>query len=165
MHEHIARTMYYFGVHLLYASMVWFAAWLLTSIPRGSATTKYWIWVATSLNFILPLGAVVDRFWTSRLSWAVPLSMIGDLANTITRGSTAVVLWAVWLIGAALMFTRLYLRLRADHRDSRAAEFQSALSLKPSFIAQGVPVRFSEGQEAPASRWGSAPLHLAPKRD
>jgi hypothetical protein len=95
MHEHIARTLYYLQVHLLYASLVWFAAWVLTSVPSGRATTKYWIWVATSLNFILPLGAAVDRFWTSRLSWAALLSMVGDLANTISRGSAAVVFWAV----------------------------------------------------------------------
>jgi beta-lactamase regulating signal transducer with metallopeptidase domain len=150
MHELIARSLYYLQVHLLYASLVWFAAWVLTSIPRGSATTKYWIWVATSLNFILPLGAAVDRFWTSHLSWATPMSMIGDLANTISRGSTAVVLWAVWLIGATLMFTRLCLRLRADHRDARVATYQNALCPKPSFLAHGVPVRFADGQEAPA---------------
>ena len=35
MHEHIARAMYYFSVHLLYASVVGSAAWVLTSIrPR-----------------------------------------------------------------------------------------------------------------------------------
>ena len=150
MHEHIARAMYYVEVHLLYASVVWFAAWVLTSIPRGSATTKYWIWVATSLNFILPLGAVADRFWKSRLSWAEPLSTIGDMANTFSRGSTAVLLWAVWLGGATLMFTRLCIRLWVDHRDARGASCQSALSLKPSFLAHGVPVRFADGQEAPA---------------
>lgn len=150
MHEYIARSLYYLQVHLLYASLVWFAAWVLTSIPRGSATTKYWIWVATSLNFIFPLGAAVDRVWTSHLSWATPMSMIGDLANTISRGSTAVVLWAVWLIGATLMFTRLCLRLRADHRDARVAAYQNALCTKPSFLADGVPVRFADGQEAPA---------------
>jgi hypothetical protein len=93
MHEHIARTLYYLQVHLLYASLVWFAAWVLTSVPSGRATTKYWIWVATSLNFILPLGAAVDRFWTSRLSWAAPLSMVGDLANAISRG------WLPWCFG------------------------------------------------------------------
>lgn len=150
MHEHIARTLYYLQVHLLYATLVWFAAWLLTSIPRGSATTRYWIWVATSLNFILPLGAAVDRFWTSRLSWAAPLTMIGGLANTISRGSIAVVLCAVWLIGATLMFTRLCLRLGADHRGAWAASYQSSLKPEPSFLAHGVPVRFAEGQEAPA---------------
>src|SRR6266699_6389349 len=71
MHEHITRALYYFDIHLLYASIVGFAAWALTSILGGSATTKYWIWVATSLNFILPVGAVLDKFWSSHLSWAM----------------------------------------------------------------------------------------------
>lgn len=35
MHEHVARSMYYFSVHLLYASLVGCAAWLLTSL-RGA---------------------------------------------------------------------------------------------------------------------------------
>jgi hypothetical protein len=43
VHEHIARVMYYFSVHLLFASIVASAAWVLTSILRASATTKYWI--------------------------------------------------------------------------------------------------------------------------
>jgi hypothetical protein len=101
-------------------------------------------------QFHLALGAAVDRFWTSCLSWAASLSMIGDLANTISRGSTAVLFWAVWLIGTTLMFTPLGLRLAADHRDAPAAAYQSALSPKPSFLARGVPVRFADGQEAPA---------------
>src|SRR5882724_6625630 len=60
MHEYIARPVYDVGVHLFFASLVWFAAWTLTSMMRGTATAKYWIWVATSLNFVLPLGAVLD---------------------------------------------------------------------------------------------------------
>jgi len=150
MHEHIAPTMYYFGVHLMFASIVCLAAWILTSIPRGSATTKYWIWVATSLNFMLPLGAVIDKFWKSHLFWATPLPMIGGPALAITQGSTAVVLFAIWLLGAGLMFTRLYVRLCADHRDAHAAGNPAPLSAKSSLLAQGVPVRFTAGQEAPA---------------
>jgi hypothetical protein len=53
MLEHITRALYYFEVHLLYASLVWFSTWVLTAIPRVNATTKYWIWVATVLNLIL----------------------------------------------------------------------------------------------------------------
>jgi beta-lactamase regulating signal transducer with metallopeptidase domain len=147
MHEHIARTLYYSQIHLLYASLVWFAAWVLTSIPRGSATTKYWIWVATSLNFILPLGAVLDKVWVSHLSWAAPLSIIGDMANSISRSLVVPVLW---LLGATLMAARLWRRIRSDHRDARAAAYQSALSPRPGFLAHGVPVRFADGQEAPA---------------
>jgi hypothetical protein len=40
MHEHIARTIYYLSVHLLYASFVGSAAWILTSIRGASSTTK-----------------------------------------------------------------------------------------------------------------------------
>lgn len=43
MHEHIARSMYYFSVQLLYASMVGIGTWVLTSIRGASATTKYWM--------------------------------------------------------------------------------------------------------------------------
>jgi len=40
MHEHIARTLYYLEVHLLYASIVWIAAWALAAIRGDSATTN-----------------------------------------------------------------------------------------------------------------------------
>jgi hypothetical protein len=58
VHEHIARMMYYLSVHLLYASIVGAAAWVLTSIRGASSTTKYWIWVVTALNFTVPTGAL-----------------------------------------------------------------------------------------------------------
>jgi len=150
MHEQITRTMYYFGVHLLFASLVCLAAWVLTSVPRGRATTKYWIWVATALNFISPLGALVDEFGQPHLSWARPLPLIGSPAATLTEGSLAVVLFAIWFGGAALMFTRLCLRLRADHRNAGGAHSRVALNPKAGLMIQGVPVRFSEKQETPA---------------
>jgi len=118
MLEHITRALYYLDVHLLYASIVWLAAWLLTSVPRGSATTKYWIWVATSLNFILPVGAVLDALWASHLSWAAPLGLIGDLAAGVTRGAAAPMLGVVWLLGAILMLGRLCLRIQAERHDA-----------------------------------------------
>ncbi len=150
MHEHIARALYYFDIHLLYASMVGLAAWALTSILGGSATTKYWIWVATSLNFILPVGAVLDKLWARHLSWAAPLGIIGDFANTSTQGRTATMLSGVWLLCATLMLTRLCLRIRAERRDTSATAGQSARQSRPGFLAQGVPVRFAENEQAPA---------------
>lgn len=150
MHEHIARALYYFEVHLLYASIVWLAAWILTSTRHGSASTKYWIWVAASLNFIFPLGAALDKLWASHLLWAAPLGIIGDVANSISRGPAAVVLWMVWLLGAILMLTRLCLRLRAERRDARTTAGQIALRPRGSFFAHGVPVRFAGSRQAPA---------------
>jgi beta-lactamase regulating signal transducer with metallopeptidase domain len=149
MHEHIARGLYYFEIHILYASIVGLAAWALTSIRGGSATTKYWIWVATSLNFVLPIGAVADKLWASHLSWAAPLGIIGGFANTISQGWTAAILSVVWLLGATLMVMRLSLRIRAERRDAQAAHY-SAREPKRGFLAHGVPVRFAENRQAPA---------------
>jgi beta-lactamase regulating signal transducer with metallopeptidase domain len=150
MLEHITRALYYLEVHLLYASLVAFAAWALTSIPGGSATTKYWIWVATSLNFVLPVGAVLDTFWASHVSWAAPLSLIGDVANRITRSPAAVGLGVVWFLGAISMLTRFCLRIRAERRDAQAIRGKSAPEPRPSVLAHGVQVRFAGSRQAPA---------------
>ena len=150
MLEHITRALYYFNIHLLYASIVCVAAWLLTSIPRGSATTKYWIWVATSLNFIVPVGAIIDKISAPHLSWARPLGVIGDPVNTFTHSPAAVPAAMLWLLGAALMFTRLGLRISAERREALAAANQGAFSPRLSMLAHGVPVRFSESCQAPA---------------
>jgi bla regulator protein blaR1 len=147
MHEQIARVLYYFDIHLLFASMVASAALLLTLTLRASATAKYWIWVATVLNFVLPLGALIDKLLASHLHWAKPLGLIGDAAFRITQpGLTATLLSALWLTGAAAMFARLYFRLR---RDSRAPKEVSAREHRPGFLMHGIPVRFAGGQQAP----------------
>jgi len=145
MHDYIARPVYYLGVHLFYASLVWFAAWALTSIVRGTATTKYWVWVATSLNFVLPLGAVLDKSLAAHLSWAKPLGVIGDAGLRIADNATIV--GAVWLLGAMLMTVRLCWRIRADRRDAQAG--QSTADSKRSFLVQGTPVRFFRARKGP----------------
>ncbi len=150
MNEQIARVLYHLQVHLLYASIVWFAAWVLTSIPRGSATTKHWIWLATSLNFILPLGAVVDKFWAPHLWWATPISVIGVVGVVMSRNTPTAVLCAVWLLGASLMFTRLCLRIRAERRDAKSTASQNVPEPRRGFLVRGVPVRFAESRQAPA---------------
>jgi len=145
MHEYIARPVYYVGVHLFFASLVWFAAWTLTSIIRGTATTKYWVWVATSLNFVLPLGVVLDKSLAAHLSWAKPLGVIGDAGLRIANNATTV--GAVWFLGAMLMAGRLFWRIRADRRDAQAG--QSATDSKCNFHVQGTPVRFSLAGNGP----------------
>src|SRR5215470_8052166 len=112
MPEQVARLSRSIETHLLYASIVWLAAWLLTSLRRGSATTKYWIWVATSANFLLPLSVVPDQFWPSRLSWFSPRGVAASLGSGIRLSAPSITIVAVvWLLGAALMFSRLWLRI------------------------------------------------------
>jgi hypothetical protein len=145
MHEQIARVLYHLQVHLLFASLVWLAAWVLTSIPRGSATTKYWIWVATALNFMLPTGAVLDQLGAVHFSWATPLAAFGGVGVALSRTTPALVLAVAWMLGAVLMFARLCLRISGEHRAKQAITDKSDQGKKSTVLA-GIPVKFSEMQ-------------------
>lgn len=152
MHEHIARAMYYLSVHLMYASIAASAAWALTSILRASATTKYWIWVATAFNFILPSGALIDKLWTPHLTWARPLGVIGGPVWDMTQGRTAVILGVTWMIGGFCMLGRLISRIRRERREVQAVVPLSDGCLTSDFLADGIPVSFGDRQLAPAVR-------------
>jgi beta-lactamase regulating signal transducer with metallopeptidase domain len=149
VHEHIARALYYFSVHLLYASIVGTAAWLLTTIPGASATTKYWIWVVTALNFILPTGAVIDKLWAPHLRWATPLSTIGGPIWNMTQGRTAVVLGGIWIAGALGMLMRLISRIRRARREAEVTGGPKKRAVV-GFVADGIPVSFGKRHSAPA---------------
>jgi hypothetical protein len=102
-------------MQLLYASIVAVVAWGLTSLRSVSATTKYWIWVLTALNFALPLALLSWRFWprgmTARL---FPHALLATGLNVRVR--TLEVFWTVWLLGAALMLVRLLVRIRSERQ-------------------------------------------------
>ena len=151
MHEHIAPVVYYLEVHLLCASLVCLAAWALTSLWNGSATWKYWIWVATSLNFMVPLAGFFDRFGASHVSWAQQLPGLDYVGIGISRNLTAgAVLCAVWLCGALLMLARLLVRLRNVRRHAGTAAAAGVAELGGSFRAHGIPVRLSADGQGPS---------------
>jgi beta-lactamase regulating signal transducer with metallopeptidase domain len=150
VHEHVARAMYYFSVHLLYASIVGTAAWVLLATIRGaSATTKYWIWVVTALNFIVPTGAVLDKLWAPHLRWATPLGAIGGPIWDMTEGRTAVVLAGIWVGGTLAMFLRLIWRMLRERRESEITAGLKERGLA-GFVAYGIPVSFENRHPAPA---------------
>jgi beta-lactamase regulating signal transducer with metallopeptidase domain len=149
VHEHIARVMYYFGVHLLYASIVCAAAWVLTSIRSASPTTKYWIWVVTALNFTVPAGAAIDKLWAPHLRWATPLGAIGDPIWNMTQGWTAMVLAIIWIAGAFAMLLRL-ISCICRERESQASVGLSNQYVVSGFIAAGTPVSFDTMRRSPA---------------
>jgi len=151
MHEHVAPAVYYLEVHLLYASIVCLAAWVLTSLWNGTATAKYWIWVATLLNFMIPLGGFFNGFGATRVSWATQLGGLDDFGIAISRNLTAgVLLLAVWLCGAIFMSARLLVRLRRDRPHEGAAGRGNAAPLKRRFLAHGVPVTLSAAGQGPS---------------
>ena len=150
MHEHVAPAVYYLEVHLLYASIVCLAAWVLTSLWNGTATAKYWIWVATLINFMVPLAGFFNGFGATRVSWATQLGGLADFGIGISRNLTAAaVLLAVWLCGAIFMSVRLLVRLHRDRPDEEAPGGSSAASLKRRFLAHGVPVTVSAAGQGP----------------
>ena len=101
--------------------------------------------MATSLNFALPAGVVVDSLWGSRLRWAQPLGVVGDLGVRITsNGTFAATLGAVWLLGAALVLARLAIRIRGERLADRTA------ATEPGFLVQGIEVRVSSEPRGPA---------------
>jgi beta-lactamase regulating signal transducer with metallopeptidase domain len=151
MHDHVAPAVYYLEVHLLYATVVCLAAWVLTSIWNGAATAKYWIWVATSLNFLVPLGGFFNGFGASHVRWATQLAGLDDVGIRISRDLTAgAVLLAVWLCGAALMFGRLLVCLRRHRRDRSTASRCDTALLARGFLAHGVPVSLSAAVQGPS---------------
>ena len=122
MHELATRALYYAQIQLLYASAVWIAARVLTSLPGTTATVRYWIWVATSANFVLPVGALVDTLSAYRLKWAAPLQFVGGAANAVSTSRFAAMLGLVWAAGAVLMAARLARRIRLERRVFPRAE-------------------------------------------
>jgi beta-lactamase regulating signal transducer with metallopeptidase domain len=163
VHEHIARAMYYLSVHLLFASIVAASAWALTSSLRASATTKYWIWVATAFNFVLPSGALIDKLWAPHFTWARPLGAIGGPVWDMTQGRAAIILATTWQIGASLMFARLIMRIRKERRDAETLATLSDGSRRSTFLADGIPVNFGGKGSGPAVRGVLNPEILLPK--
>ena len=153
MREHIAPFVYYLEVHILYASVLCLAAWALTSIRGASATWKYWIWVATSINFIVPFGGFFNGFGGSRVSWATQLGGLDAVGIGISRNLTAgAVLFGVWLCGAAFMFTRLLVHLHRERRDDNSARGRDTAPLQRRLQAHahGVPLTFCAAGQGPA---------------
>lgn len=162
MHEHIARAMYYFSIHLLFASIVATAAWVLTSILRASATTKYWIWAVTAFNFVVPSGALIDKLWARHLTWATPLGAIGGPVWDMTEGRTAVVLSVIWIAGTFVMLSRLVSRIRRECREAQAPAGLGGPGATSNFLVDGIPVSFGEEHPCPAVRGVLYPRILLP---
>src|SRR5207245_1935157 len=109
----------------LFASLVWLAAWVLTRSRRVSAVTKYWIWVVTSLYFVVPVGWVVDGLMAAHMPWATPLDAVGDAG--LWLADHAAVVGSIWVVGMTVMATRLALRIRAFRNRRRRERLANPL--------------------------------------
>ena len=162
MHEHIARAMYYVSIHLLFASVVAIIVWALTSVLRASATAKYWVWIATALNFVLPSGALIDKLWAPHFTWAYPLGAIGGPVWDMTQGRIAAVLAIIWITGAFFMLSRLTSRVRKERREAQPLPSFGDENLMFKFQTDGIPVSFGAAHSGPAVCGVLSPRILLP---
>jgi beta-lactamase regulating signal transducer with metallopeptidase domain len=146
--EQIAPAIYFAAVHMLFASAVALAALALCAMLRASATVKYWIWVATTANFVLPAGALVDGLFAAHLASAKPLDGIGDAVADFSRSPLALAVFLVWLAGALAMLALLHVRLRSARSDAGSAA-PARRPETPGREARGVPVAYLPGAEFP----------------
>jgi beta-lactamase regulating signal transducer with metallopeptidase domain len=150
MREQLTHAIYYTEVHLIYTSLVWLAAWVLTSSARVSATAKHWIWLVTALNFAVPLGAIADGLFAPHITWARPLGAVGGVGVAISENlPLAATLGAVWSIGAAIMLARLCARIAIGHRSVKATSPSHSVT-SHSFRTGGVAITFGDPRLAPA---------------
>jgi beta-lactamase regulating signal transducer with metallopeptidase domain len=150
VHEHVARAMYYVSIHMLSASGVAMVAWALTSALRASATKKYWVWIATAFNFVVPSGAIIDRVWSSHFAFARPLGAIGGPVWDMTQGRPAVILSFVWLAGAFVMLSRLVSRIGKERREAKSLPSPRNAGAPSNFQTNGIPIRFGDSHSGPA---------------
>jgi beta-lactamase regulating signal transducer with metallopeptidase domain len=129
---------------------------------RASATTKYWIWVATAFNFVLPTGALVDKIGAPHFPWARPLGAIGAAVWDMTQGRTAAILGVIWMTGGFCMLGRLISRIRRERREAQAMVPLSDGGLTSNFLADGIPVTFGDRHLGPAVRGVLYPRILLP---
>jgi beta-lactamase regulating signal transducer with metallopeptidase domain len=157
--------MYYLSIHLLFASLVAAAAWALTSTLRATATTKYWVWVATALNFVLPSAAIIDKLGATHFPFARPIGLIGGPIWDLTQGRIAFILAFIWIAGAVCMFLRLLARIHNEQRESQSLDAPRSdrdQNLSSTFLAEGVPVTFGDAHSGPAVRGVLSPRILLP---
>jgi beta-lactamase regulating signal transducer with metallopeptidase domain len=145
--EHLAPMLYFLQVHLLYATLVALGAWALTSLRGASVTAKFWICIAASVNFVVPLGGLIDGFGARDLPGAHQLAPIAVLGLTLARHpAIAALLGALWVAGALFMLLRLLARVSRELRSNRGQRSRDA----PNFSLQGVPVHFTAGCQGPS---------------
>jgi len=151
MREHVAPALYYLEVHLLYASVVCLAAWILTSLWKGGETAKYWIWVVTSVNFMVPFAGFFNGFGSSHLAWATQLAGLDrvgyDLSQNLSAGA---VLLGVWLCGASFMAARLAVRLPGSRGSQDMTGGRNPTPFRRRLLTRGVPVILCAAGEGPS---------------
>jgi beta-lactamase regulating signal transducer with metallopeptidase domain len=96
------------------------------------------------------VGALFDTLWAPYISWATPLTGIGQLGVDIAGNAPlAVALGEIWLVGTIVMLARLCARIANEHRNARRALGAGIPKSGNSFLAHGIPVSFAGTRRGP----------------
>jgi bla regulator protein blaR1 len=143
------------------------AALLAIALRRQRAETRYRLWLAASLKFLIPLAPLIDL--GSRFEWraaapAVPAPVsvaIGQLGQPFAAPAASAVVYdaspwlaAIWLIGCTAMLYRWFGRWRVVRSAIRGAE--------PLPIVAPVPVLSSPSRLEPGIFGVLRPVLLLP---
>jgi bla regulator protein blaR1 len=150
--------------HLWQSTMFASVAGLMTlALRKNRAATRYWLWLAASVKFLIPfsvLAAVGSHFGRQEAAVIVPpiATAIERVSLPFTTSSSAAslmhahpsftplsptVLWSLWAVGFALLLSRWWRRVREIRAAVAAAspvEFGFAIKvmLSPAILEPGV---------------------------
>jgi beta-lactamase regulating signal transducer with metallopeptidase domain len=124
---------------------------VLTSLWKGGDTAKYWIWVVTSLNFVVPFAGFFNGFGSSHLSWATQLGGLDTVGFAVSQDlSAGALLVGVWACGTAFTAARLVVRLPRGRGSQTAAHDRSATPFRRALLTRGIPVTLSADGQGPS---------------
>ena len=119
------------ALHLWQSTLVLVAAWMLAqACRRNTATTRYWIWFAASVKFLIPLaflqwlGDCIGRTFAepTQIDPALVDVSLAILAPSVqglidvpddVGARLQIVLAAIWALGALAMTVRWFLQWQA----------------------------------------------------
>lgn len=161
--------------HLWQSTLVVLAAWALAhACRRNAAAVRYWIWLAASLKFLVPLTLLHQLGDSVGRSLPAPLPVDAALVESATTlfipsmprslgaphdllSQIAVVAAVVWALGAALVCVRWFLQWRS---------VRSLLAGAPQTFMDGAPapLRITSTNLTPGVFGIFRPVLIMPRR-
>jgi beta-lactamase regulating signal transducer with metallopeptidase domain len=108
------------------------------ALRRNSARLRYWLWLAASVKFLIPVSLLVSMggrvvmppdapelpaLTVLRVStYLAPAPAFSESTPVVGQSHWLVVLAAIWLAGSAMLLLRWFRRWRWIHKQARAAK-------------------------------------------
>jgi beta-lactamase regulating signal transducer with metallopeptidase domain len=138
-------------IHVASATLCSLAALALVRSTHTRAGLNYWIWVATSASFLIPIAVVVRTLAAGLNAGTDGPSPDWALAIAAPSRISEVWLFVTWAVGFACALLALLVRCRAVHKLSRAIAREGGELHRRVVAGRLVSIRASALLEGPAS--------------